>query len=165
MQALGRYLCCYDKTKNDFVVVIAILALIGGTFAVLATLTNREVTSEIEVLNPEGDKGRALVVYHPSLSDFQTKVIFAFAKGLASSGWLVDVTTASRQAPRKAQSTSKQQSTNWLTGDGTMETRNPLSHHSIHSAAQVLWTLHHGSLTENGRTVQGTLRNGLENSR
>ena len=60
---------------------------------------NMDVVSEVEILNPAGDKGRALVIYHPGLSDFQYKVTIAFAEGLVSNGWRVEVTTASSSAP------------------------------------------------------------------
>jgi flavorubredoxin len=50
-------------------------------------------------MNPGGETGRALVVYHPGKSDFQNRVFAGFAEGLVSNGWRVEVTTPSPQAP------------------------------------------------------------------
>jgi NAD(P)H-dependent FMN reductase len=40
-----------------------------------------------------------LVVYHPGLSDFPERIVGAFADGLAQTGWRIDRTTASKEAP------------------------------------------------------------------
>lgn len=58
-----------------------------------------EVVSEVKVLNPKGDNGKALVIYQKGLRDFQPKVAFAFAEGLASIGWRVEITTVSTHTP------------------------------------------------------------------
>jgi flavorubredoxin len=60
---------------------------------------NTGVVSEVKVLNPEGEAGTALVVYHPGKSDFQHQVFSGFAEGLVSSDWRVEITTPSAQAP------------------------------------------------------------------
>jgi flavorubredoxin len=60
---------------------------------------NKEVVSEIKSLNPEGDGGTALVVYHPGKSDFQHRVFSGFVEGLVSRGWRVEITTPSFRAP------------------------------------------------------------------
>ena len=79
---------------------IAILIVLAAAMAAyLFYRINRQVVSEIQVLNPEAAKGTALVVYHPGITDFQEKVSYAFADGLVSAGWRVEVTTASSQAP------------------------------------------------------------------
>jgi hypothetical protein len=86
---------------------VGILALSTVTLAVLSVSwygllsywTNLEVVSTIEILNAEGDTGTALAVYHPGKSDFQRNVSYAFAEGLVSNGWRVEITTASSQAP------------------------------------------------------------------
>ncbi|MCW4017273.1 MAG: hypothetical protein NWF00_01095 [Candidatus Bathyarchaeota archaeon] len=59
---------------------------------------SREVVSEIQVLNADGGK-TALVVYQPGFSSFPKDLSYAFAEGLASSGWRVEITTASSQVP------------------------------------------------------------------
>jgi flavorubredoxin len=70
------------------------VALIASNFWL-----NAEVVSRIEVLNPTGVTGKALVVYHAGRSDFQQRVTYAFAQALVSNGWRVEITTASAQAP------------------------------------------------------------------
>jgi flavorubredoxin len=80
---------------------IALIA-VSVLFVVVALLyygRNREVVSEVKTLNPEGDGGTALVVYHPGKSDFQHRVFSGFAEGLVSRGWRVEITTPSSQAP------------------------------------------------------------------
>jgi len=79
-----------------FIIVLMVLAATG----VMSYLwLNREVLSQVEVLNLEGDGGTALVVYHPGKSSSQQKVTSAFAEALVSNGWRVEITTASSQAP------------------------------------------------------------------
>ena len=69
-----------------------------GAFAglLMSGIISREVVSDIEVINANGGKV-ALVVYQPGFSSFPRDSSFAFADGLASSGWRVEVTTASSQ--------------------------------------------------------------------
>ena len=78
------------------IVVLAALAA-WGTW--IMNGRNREVVSEVETLNPEGEAGTALVVYHPGRSDFQRRVFTGFAEGLVAGGWRVEMTTPSPQAP------------------------------------------------------------------
>lgn len=75
-----------------FVTVVPILALIG------TGKISREVISPISVINEGGSK-TALVIYQPGLLGFPHDATYAFADGLASAGWRVEVTTASPQAP------------------------------------------------------------------
>jgi len=79
--------------------VVTLVVVAAAAVAWLFYRGSREVVSEVRVLNPEADKGTALVVYHPGLTDFHEKVTRAFADGLVSRGWRVEVTTASSQAP------------------------------------------------------------------
>ena len=79
------------------VIVIGIAALVG-TLAVAFVVGNRDVISAIDVVNASGNK-TALVVYQAGLSPLPKDVSYAFADGLASSGWRVEVTTASTEAP------------------------------------------------------------------
>jgi flavorubredoxin len=81
------------------------IGLIAGLAAIVAWASwlfagrNREVVSEVTTLNPDGETGRALLVYHPGKSDFQNRVFAGFAEGLVSNGWRVEVTTPSPQTP------------------------------------------------------------------
>jgi flavorubredoxin len=75
--------------------VVVILAVLGA----YAGLTlNKDVVSGIDIVNPDGSKS-ALIVYQPGLSSFPRDVSYAFGNGLAASGWRVEITTASSQAP------------------------------------------------------------------
>jgi hypothetical protein len=64
----------------------------------MSGILNREIVSEVEVINSGGNK-TALVVYQPGFSGFPKDVSYAFADGLASSRWRVEITTASPQTP------------------------------------------------------------------
>jgi hypothetical protein len=84
-------------------VLIVILAFVSfGVFAglLMSGTINREVFSEIEVINEGGNK-TALVVYQPGFSSFPSEISHAFADGLASNGWRVEITTASPQTPNE----------------------------------------------------------------
>jgi hypothetical protein len=76
-------------------VVLAVLLGIGGY---LEYSVYREVSTKTVVLNPDGAK-TALLIYHPGLTDFARNVTYSFADGLVSSGWRVEIATASPQAP------------------------------------------------------------------
>ncbi len=80
---------------------VVLVALVGMVAAVIWYWyrISQEVVSQVEVLNPGGDRGTALVVYHPGRRRLLHKVTSAFAEGLVSSGWGVEMTTASSQAP------------------------------------------------------------------
>jgi hypothetical protein len=82
--------------------MIAWVSFIGGVLIALSILQlaiHRETVSGLEVLNPEGGAGAALIVFHPGLSDLQERVTAAFAAGLVERGWRVERTTTSREAP------------------------------------------------------------------
>jgi flavorubredoxin len=78
-------------------IVVPVLFIV--VVALLNYGRNKEVVSEVKTLNPEGDGGTALVVYHPGKSDFQRRVFSGFTEGLVSNGWRVEITTPSSQAP------------------------------------------------------------------
>ena len=84
------------------VVLLTLIAIIAVFLAwvgmVITGIISREVVSEIDVINADGSK-TALIVYQPGFSSFPRDVSYAFAEGLASSGWRVEITTASPQAP------------------------------------------------------------------
>jgi hypothetical protein len=82
-----------------WVIAFVLLAVLGVAVAWVDYGRNREVVSEVEVLNPAGKTGTALVVYHPGKSDFQRRVFSGFVEGLLSIGWRVESTTPSARAP------------------------------------------------------------------
>jgi flavorubredoxin len=78
-----------------FGILVLLLAGMGLIFVGL----NQDVASEMQVLNPGGSQGKALLVYHPGKSSFPQQVAQAFADGLVVGGWRVEITTASAKAP------------------------------------------------------------------
>ena len=93
-----------QKTWRKILLVffLALLVFIAASIAFLALAVlpniNKDVVSGIDVINPSGGK-TALVVYQPGYTGFPKDISYAFADGLASSGWRVEITTASSQAP------------------------------------------------------------------
>ena len=85
-----------------FILVLVVIAafVTFGAFAglLMSGMINREVVSDVDIVNADGAK-TALVVYQPGFSSFPRDASYAFAEGLASSGWRVEITTASPQAP------------------------------------------------------------------
>jgi flavorubredoxin len=93
-----------QKTWKKILLVffLALLVVIAASIAFLALAVlpniNKDVVSGIDVINPSGSK-TALVVYQPGYTGFPKDISYAFADGLASAGWRVEITTASSQAP------------------------------------------------------------------
>ena len=93
-----------QKTWKKILLVffLALLVVIAASIAFLALAVlpniNKDVVSGIDVINPSGSK-TALVVYQPGYTGFPKDISYAFADGLASTGWRVEITTASSQAP------------------------------------------------------------------
>ena len=91
------------RWKQIVLVLVITLIVVFVSFAAFAGLLlagaiSREVVSEIDVKNVDGEK-TALIVYQPGFSSFPRDASYAFADGLASSGWRVEITTASSEAP------------------------------------------------------------------
>jgi hypothetical protein len=90
----------YKKAKALIkIVLVAVVVILAAGMVLLYLVTSQDVASGIEVLNRGGDQGTALVVYHPGLTGFHERVTSAFADGLVSNGWRVEMTTASPYAP------------------------------------------------------------------
>lgn len=90
----------YKKAKALVkMVLVAVVVILAAGMALLYFVTSQDVASGVEVLNRGGDQGTALVVYHPGLTGFHERVTSAFADGLVSNGWRVEMTTASPYAP------------------------------------------------------------------
>jgi NAD(P)H-dependent FMN reductase len=85
-------------------------ALLGWTAVVAAAISmawyifwdlwitgavNAETTSELIALGGHGTAGRALIVHHPSKRGFVRRLVGAYADGMISNDWHVDLTTAS----------------------------------------------------------------------
>jgi hypothetical protein len=79
-----------------FIILIVVFAAFAGLL--MAGIIGGEVVSEVKIMNTDGLK-TALVVYQPGFSNFPKDVSYAFADGLVSSNWQVEITTASPQTP------------------------------------------------------------------
>lgn len=89
-----------SKTLMSLIVAIVLLVVVAvASVAWVFWAIKRETVTPLTTLNTAGSTGKALLVYHPGLSDFPDRVTAGFADGLAQSGWRIDRTTASREAP------------------------------------------------------------------
>jgi hypothetical protein len=79
--------------------VVTFVVLFGAWQGLLSFIVNAEVVSEVEVLNPNGSAGTALLTYHPGRSGYQEMLAQGFSEGLVSNGWRVEIATASKEAP------------------------------------------------------------------
>ena len=82
-----------------WVVWTVVAALLGAALGALQFAIERETVSPLEVANPAGSAGHALVLYHPGLSDLQRELTDAFTAGLVERDWQVSRTTTSAAAP------------------------------------------------------------------
>jgi len=85
--------------RHTLVVAAAIVGSLLAAAAWVWWAASQEVVTKLTPLSASGSAGRALLVYHPGLSDFPDHITAAFADGLATAGWRVERTTASREAP------------------------------------------------------------------
>ncbi len=85
-----------SRWARGVLVLIVVLAAGGGIWTFVA---ESEAAGEVVVLNPEGESGTALVVYHPGLSGYVPEVVGAFADGLLEEGWRVERVPAGARAP------------------------------------------------------------------
>jgi hypothetical protein len=86
--------------KEGLIAAVAtFVALFVAWQGLLGFVVNAEVLSDIEILNPNGSTGTALLTYHPGRSGYQEMITHAFSEGLVSNGWRVEITTASKEAP------------------------------------------------------------------
>jgi hypothetical protein len=79
------------------ILLISVLVIVVALASLLANVIyaiNTDIVTELVVKNPDGSK-TALVLYHPGLSSFAHDVSYAFADGLASNGWRVEIATPS----------------------------------------------------------------------
>jgi flavorubredoxin len=77
--------------------IAVFVAFVGFAGLLLSGAISREVVSEIEIKNADGNK-TALIVYQPGFSSFPKDFVYAFAEGLASHEWRVEIITASSEA-------------------------------------------------------------------
>ena len=87
------------KWKKILLVTLLITVAISVSLLSYASFAmNNDVVTQLVIKNPTGNK-TALVLYHPGLSSFSHDVSYAFAVGLVSNGWRVEIATSSIEAP------------------------------------------------------------------
>jgi hypothetical protein len=87
------------RWKRIALLTLLTLIVVGAILTAYVLLSiNKDVVSPIVVVNSGGVK-TALVVYQPGLTSAPKDNSYTFADGLASSGWRVEITTASSEAP------------------------------------------------------------------
>ncbi|MCK4884676.1 hypothetical protein KAS24_01275, partial [Candidatus Bathyarchaeota archaeon] len=91
----------WPEKKWKKILLIAILVfviVVSGVLGFVLFKINSDYVSGIDVLNADGSE-TALIIYHPGLSSFMKDVVYAFADGFVETGWRIEITTASSQAP------------------------------------------------------------------
>ena len=87
------------KWKKILLVTLLIIVVISVSLLGYASFAmNSDVVTQLVIKNPTGSK-TALVLYHPGLSSFSHDVSYAFADGLVSNGWRIEIATSSIEAP------------------------------------------------------------------
>lgn len=77
--------------------LVIVLAVGSGVW--LQWRITQETITPVSIANPDGTTGKALVVLNPGLSAFPEQTAKAFSDGMVESGWRVETTTASSEAP------------------------------------------------------------------
>jgi hypothetical protein len=99
--AMQHFKKLWPQKRWKKILLITLLALTITATSLLAYASvgmNNDVITDLVVKNPQGTK-TALVLYHPGLSSFSHDIAYAFADGLVSSGWRVEIATPSIEAP------------------------------------------------------------------
>ena len=83
------------------IAVLTIVIVLASLLAYMIFAIGNDVVTDVMVKNAEGSE-TALMLYHPGLSSFAHDVAYAFADGLVSGGWRVEIATPSSEAPTDA---------------------------------------------------------------
>ncbi len=91
----------WPQKKWKKILLVTLLIIVAISVSLLGYVSfamNNDVVTQLVIKNPTGSK-TALVLYHPGLSSFSHDVSYAFADGLVSNGWRVEIATSSIEAP------------------------------------------------------------------
>ena len=91
----------WPQKKWKKILLVTLLIIVAISVSLLGYVSfamNNDVVTQLVIKNPTGNK-TALVLYHPGLSSFSHDVSYAFADGLVSNGWRVEIATSSIEAP------------------------------------------------------------------
>ena len=83
------------------VALVVIVSWVIGYHVVFTGGISRPVAREPESFG-RGDNQRALIIFHPGRSEFQTRLQRTLAEAMAAKGWSVDLVTAHESAPTDA---------------------------------------------------------------
>lgn len=94
-----RKLWPQKRWKKIILIIFFIILIVGITsLSYISWSINTDIKSDIVVINDDGISN-ALLIYHPGFTSFTTDVSYAFADGLMSNNWRIEITTPSDQAP------------------------------------------------------------------
>jgi len=82
-----------------FKVLIAIPVIIIAVAAYGFWAIDLENPTSVTTLNPKSSGPKAIVIDEPGVTDWESRIVDAYASGLVSASWHVDVTTTSVQIP------------------------------------------------------------------
>jgi hypothetical protein len=91
----------WSQKKWKKILLVTLLMIVVISVSLLGYVSfamNNDVVTQLVIKNATGSK-TALVLYHPGLSSFSHDVSYAFADGLVSNGWRVEIATSSIEAP------------------------------------------------------------------
>lgn len=87
------------RWKKILLITLLTLLIIAASLLVYASIgMDNDVITELTIKNTKGAKA-ALILYHPGLTSFSHDMAYAYADGLVSNNWRVEITTSSTQAP------------------------------------------------------------------
>lgn len=87
------------RWKKILLIVLITIIIVSAILLIYASFgMNNDFITQLTIKNPDGNK-TALVLYHPGLSSFSHDVSYAFAEGLTTNNWRVEIATPSVEAP------------------------------------------------------------------
>ena len=87
------------KWKKILLITFLSIIIVSASLLVYVSyVINNDTITQLVIKNPNGDK-TALILYSKGLSSFAHDVSYAFADGLVSNSWKVEITTPSNEAP------------------------------------------------------------------
>ncbi len=148
------------KWKKILLVTLLITVAISVSLLSYASFAmNNDVVTQLVIKNPTGNK-TALVLYQSGLSSFSHDVSYAFADGLVSNGWRVEIATSSIEAPTNLSKYSLlviSSNTYAFTPDSPT-TRQLERIGNLNGIQTVLLTLGAGSAQESQKTLETTIQ-------
>jgi len=152
----------WPQKKWKKILLVTLLIIVAISVSLLGYVSfsmNNDVVTQLVIKNPTGNK-TALVLYQPGLSSFSHDVSYAFADGLVSNGWRVEIATSSIEAPTNLSKYSLlviSSNTYAFTPDSPT-TRQLERIGNLNGIQTVLLTLGAGSAQESQKTLETTIQ-------